>query len=230
MSEPKNKRTAPGPSDDRHRRPAATPQPRARRQWPLLGLVAAIAAIGVAVAASTGGSGRSGGTVAPGETTSVAPLQSEPPWAPQLVGLEDRVRAAGFPPVGDESYHVHALLSIFLNGGPVPVPADIGIDRRARYMSALHTHTPDGVIHFEADDPAPFTIQQIFEIWGVDFTANRLGPYINDATNRVQVYVNGTEVADPVHHGIQDQDNIVVAFGTAGSFPTRPPADALAKA
>ena len=41
------------------------------------------------------------------------------------------------------------------------------------------------------------------------------------------MYVNGEAVADPAGYKIEDGDNVVVAYGTAGSFPTEPPADAL---
>lgn len=156
--------------------------------------------------------------------------RTEAPWAPNNDGLRDRVAAAGFPPVGDESHHVHALLSVFVEGEPVEVPADIGIDVEARFMSPLHTHTPDGVLHFEADEPAPFTLGQVFSMWGVEFSADRLGAYSADGKNRIHVYVNGTKIEDPVDHEISEGDNIVVAYGESGSFPTAPADDALLNA
>lgn len=156
--------------------------------------------------------------------------RTDAPWAPDNDGLRDRVDAAGFPPVGDESYHVHALLSVFVEGEPVEVPANIGIDVEAQFMSPLHTHTPDGVLHFEADEPAPFTLEQVFTMWGVEFSADRLGAYTTDGRKRIHVYVNGAEVEDPAQHEISERDNIVVAYGAPGSFPTEPADDALQNA
>ena len=180
-------------------------------------------AVLVALAASSGGPDPS-----PSEAPAFAqPLRTEPPWPPQYTGLRDRVEAAGFPPVGDESYHVHALLSVFVGGNPVTVPANIGIDQEARFLSPLHTHTADGVIHFEADDPAPFTLRQVLAVWGVDFSPTRLGAYTAQGDQQVHVFVNGERVGDPLRYRIADQDNVVVAFGRDGSFPTEPPADAL---
>lgn len=150
-----------------------------------------------------------------------------PPWAPQSDNLVERVEAAGVPPIGDEAYHVHALLSVFVEGEQVPVPTIIGIDQSSGLHSPLHAHTPDGVIHFEADDPSPFTLQQVFTMWGVDFGADRLGAYTPKDGNQIYVYVNGTPVNDPASYEIEDGDNVVVAHGTDGSFPTQPPADAL---
>jgi len=115
-----------------------------------------------------------------------------------------------------------------VDGEQVPVPANIGIDTRSGYHSPLHTHTPNGVIHFEADEPSPFTLQQVFSMWGVEFTADRLGAYTPTGDNQIHVYVNGQPIDDPVTYELQQGDNIVVAYGEAGSFPTEPPDDALA--
>lgn len=75
-----------------------------------------------------------------------------------------------------------------------PVRA-IGIDQGSGYHSA--TRTPGGVIHFEADEPSPFTLQQVFAMWGVDFSADRLGAYTPYAAKQIHVYVNGERVVDP---------------------------------
>ena len=203
------------------KRPPKRQGPDRRLLWVVGGIV--VVAVLVGVAASSGGPDSSPS----GDTARAGPLRTEPPWPPQYTGLGDRVEAAGVPPVGDESYHVHALLSVFVGGNPVTVPANIGIDQEARFMSPLHTHTPDGVIHFEADEPAPFTLGQVFAVWGVDFSPTRLGAYTAQADQRVHVFVNGERVEDPLRYRIADQDNVVVAFGRDGSFPTEPPADAL---
>lgn len=224
------------------RRPtnARRPQP-ARRGAPVphrpdrRRLVAAVAAVAVAAvvivvfAAAQSGSGDDGAATAPTTPSSDSGslLRTEAPWAPQYDNLLERVEAAGFPPVGDESYHVHALLSVFVDGEQVPVPTNIGIDQTTSYHSPLHTHTPDGVIHFEADDPSAFTLQQVFAMWGVDFSGDRLGAYTPEAGEQVYVYVNGEPVPDPADYEIADGDNVVVAYGTEGSFPAEPPADAL---
>ena len=156
-----------------------------------------------------------------------AASSGQPTWPPRQEGLQEAVEAAGFPPVGDESYHVHALLSVFVDGEPVGVPANIGIDATAGYLSPLHTHTPDGVIHFEADSPSTFTLGQFFTIWGVEFSEQRLGPFTSQGASGVHVYVNGSPVKAPTTYEIREGDNVVVAFGEPGSFPTEPPTDAL---
>lgn len=148
-----------------------------------------------------------------------------PPWEPQPAGLAERLAPFDLPPVGDESYHAHALLSVFRDGEPVTVPANIGFDDRGGH-SSLHTHTPDGVIHMEADDPYPYELAQVFAAWGVEFGQDRLGGDTAGGSKQVHVYVNG-EPAPPGPVTMDDGDNIVVAYGAEGSFPKLPPADAL---
>ena len=189
----------------------------------MLAAVALAAAAVVAVIIANGGDDDG----SPTQTTEGQLLRTEAPWAPQYGGLRQRIDAAGFPPVGDESYHVHALLSVYVDGEQVAVPANIGIDARDRIESPLHTHTPDGVIHVEADEPGSFTLQDVFFIWGVEFAADRLGAYTPGGGRELYVYVNGEPVEDPAAYDIQQGDNIVVAYGEPGSFPTEPPDDAL---
>jgi hypothetical protein len=69
----------------------------------------------------------------------------------------------------DETYHVHAHLSIILNGDALALPADIGIVEQSATTQcyySLHTHDSSGKIHAEAPEPRTFTLGQLFAIWG----------------------------------------------------------------
>jgi hypothetical protein len=69
----------------------------------------------------------------------------------------------------DETYHVHAHLSIILNGDPLALPANIGIVEQSATSQcyySLHTHDSTGKIHIEAPEPRSFTLGQFFAIWG----------------------------------------------------------------
>ena len=69
------------------------------------------------------------------------------------------------------NYHIHAHLTLYKNGKPVPLPADVGIP----YSQAiggqhyclywLHTHDASGVIHIESPTPRLYTLGQFFDIW-----------------------------------------------------------------
>jgi hypothetical protein len=68
-----------------------------------------------------------------------------------------------------ESYHVHAHLSIILNGGALAIPSHIGIvdtSPTTDCFYSLHTHDRSGKIHVEAPEQRRFTLGQVFAIWG----------------------------------------------------------------
>lgn len=152
---------------------------------------------------------------------------TQAPWPPEYAHLVQRLDALRFPPNGNESYHIHALLHVYVDGRPIPVPANIGISAADRLELPLHTHDTSGVIHMEAAYAFPFRLADVFAVWGVAFTDTRLGGYTNVGNQTVQVFVDGQRIADPMHYVLQPHDNIVVAYGTPGSFLTQPPADAL---
>jgi hypothetical protein len=69
----------------------------------------------------------------------------------------------------NETYHVHAHVSIFLDGVALAVPSNIGIaplQPSGRCFYAIHTHDLSGKIHVEAAAPGTFTLGQLFAIWG----------------------------------------------------------------
>ena len=89
------------------------------------------------------------------------------------------------------------------------MPANVGFDSRGGH-SSLHTHTPDGVTHMEADDPYPYKLTQVFAACGVAFDQDRLGGDAATTDEKVHVYVNGRPAsAETV--GMVQGDNIVVA-------------------
>jgi hypothetical protein len=66
-------------------------------------------------------------------------------------------------------YHVHAHVSIFLNGDPLAVPSDIGIVELSPTTEChypVHTHDSSGLVHLHANTPTEFTLGQFFSIWG----------------------------------------------------------------
>lgn len=200
-------------------------QARARRaRIAVVGALALVglAVVGLVVAQQGSGDGANGSPSASGGL-----LTGPPPWPAQKAGLDERVAGLDFPPVGDESYHAHALLSVYRDGEQVPVPSDLGYDQSGRH-SSLHTHTPDGVIHMEADDPYPYTLAHVMTTWGVAFNATTLGGDTTEGADKVHVYVNGQPTTPDAE--LKDGDNVVVAFGPDGSFPVQPDDSALDRA
>jgi hypothetical protein len=68
------------------------------------------------------------------------------------------------------NYHVHAHLTLLLNGKQEFLPALIGIPGGAtgspECFYFLHTHDTTGVIHIEAPAKRAFTLGQFFSVWG----------------------------------------------------------------
>ncbi|HEX6461417.1 MAG TPA: hypothetical protein VF032_21050 [Thermoleophilaceae bacterium] len=215
---------------------AATASAERRRRLQIGGgvaLLAIIVAVVVVVLVSSGGGGSNSSTTATtvsntkagGDTGVPAAAQvglndGPAPWKPEYSFLAQRLAAFNFPQQTDVGYHVHAQLTIYVNGKQTPVPADIGIDPQGRFISPIHTHDTSGVIHMESAKFYPFTLAEFLNVWGVYFTNNQLGSYkAGDGGNVLQLWVNGKQVADPVHYKLKAHDVLVLGYGKPGSFP-----------
>ncbi len=84
--------------------------------------------------------------------------------------------ASQFAAMNTMRMHWHPVLTIIMNGSPVTVPAQIGIDQSLwkdhsldQYgigMSPLHTHDTTGTIHVESNTVRDFTLHEFLAIWG----------------------------------------------------------------
>jgi hypothetical protein len=187
------------------------------------------AALGL-VGCGAGGAG-AGGAGAQGTLVKGPGVQAtKPPWPLEKEHMPQRARILGLPAPGKEKFHIHAQLRVYADGLLVPVPDHIGLDQSKGIAAAVHTHDRSGVIHLEADKPFTATLGDVFYLWGLRLAANELGALRNSGTERVRVYVNGRAVADPAAHVLRKDDNIVVAYGRPGTFPTRPDTTLLQEA
>jgi len=97
-------------------------------------------------------------------------------------------------------FHIHARLTIYVNGKSRQVPYGIGISEpgtqptpygrfvvRGACFSWLHTHAADGIIHIESPTQRTYTLGDFFDIWKQPLRATQVGP----AKGRVTAYVNG---------------------------------------
>ena len=87
-------------------------------------------------------------------------------------------------------FHIHAHLTILVDGAPRQVPAGIGIappyqvqqTASGKFISGapcfmwLHTHSPDGIIHTESPMQRTYTLGDFFDIWGQPLSRVRVGP------------------------------------------------------
>jgi hypothetical protein len=85
------------------------------------------------------------------------------------------------------TYHVHAHLSLFVNGVRLAIPDAIGIVSPGAesngYVASgscfyhLHTHDADGYVHIEAPVTTAFTLGQFFDIWGQPLTTSNVAGF-----------------------------------------------------
>src|SRR5258708_39164400 len=70
------------------------------------------------------------------------------------------------------AFHIHAHVSIYINGQSVSIPGNVGIAGDPSNPSCfywLHTHSSDGVIHIEAPNGFSPTLKNFLDIWRTKF-------------------------------------------------------------
>lgn len=191
---------------------------RRRMRWIFGGSGAAVvvAAIVVAIVLAVGGGGATA-TARPGplhlaDLSTLGSLKAAP--AAGSTGPEGVPIANGSPLAGPASsttgqaidgiscetseqtlFHIHAHLTIFVNGVAKQVPAAIGIPGGTGQSTAqgtfitsgkcfywLHTHAADGVIHIESPVQRTYTLGDFFDEWGQTLSSSQVGPDLGHVT------------------------------------------------
>ncbi len=118
------------------------------------------------------------------------PIPKVPPLAP-----------AGLPPAGGVDgiecqaqeqvlFHIHAHLTIFVDGVQRQVPLGIGIRPPRQLFPTpqgpfvtsgtcfmwLHTHANDGIVHIESPVQRTYTLGEFFDVWQQPLSRTRVGP------------------------------------------------------
>jgi hypothetical protein len=113
---------------------------------------------------------------------------------------------AAYPPVDNivcetneqGNYHVHAHLTLYINGQQVAIPQNIGIAGDQSCLYWLHTHDTSGVIHVEAPNQQVFTLGTFFKEWSQVFPQQQY-PVQLSSTDGWKVYVNGKPYTGDFH-------------------------------
>jgi hypothetical protein len=191
-----------------------------RRGLPVLFLVAILAG---AAAASAG---RHPAPLKPALATPVdwsrlPGLQTgPPPWNDDSATLKARIRFLGLDRLPSEqlAYHIHAHLDIYVNGRRVTVPKYIGIHAtgtfQGTFITQVHTHRPDGVIHVESAKRLAYQLGQFMGEWGVRLSASCLGSFPKSCTG-LEWWVDGRRRGgDPARLVLRNHEEIVISIGT----------------
>jgi hypothetical protein len=168
---------------------------RKRRRAVVATVATALVLLGGAVAVTESGASRTASaSTSPGAPGTVGPEGLPIPDAPALAG--DDNKSAGAPVDGIECqggeqvlFHIHAHLTVFVDGMPRRVPYGIGIpgaqvssSPAGPYVGAgscfywLHTHAADGIIHTESPVQRTYTLGNFFDVWGQKLSPTEVGP------------------------------------------------------
>jgi hypothetical protein len=196
---------------------------RRRRGVRVLGLIASIlvlfgAPLLVVLLASTETVTASAPAIRPG---SADPLK---PTAPFTVNAGDGVRPDGIACSGTNTplaVRTRAHLDILADGARVTVPAGIGMLPTCRYW--LSTSRPDGVVDIGSPQRRPFTLGNLFDIWGAPLRPDRVLGFRIDASRPLRVFVDGRRVtADPrVVHLLPGREIALVIGRLPADIPSR---------
>jgi hypothetical protein len=103
-------------------------------------------------------------------------------------------------PLEQLAFHIHAHLTVFVDGAARQIPRGVGISDpqsigtphgpfvvSGACFSWLHTHAADGIVHMESPIQRGFTLGNFFDVWGEPLTADRVAT----ATGHVTAFVDG---------------------------------------
>lgn len=187
-----------------------------------LGLLAVVGVAFLVWIATSSPSGSSSGAAGGAATPNGYGASSAPPW-PAPTDPTAGVKAAGLTLSNSEgtAQHFHTHLDVLVNGTPVPVPADLGVDESGGRLAALHTHDARGVLHVESPNPnARYILGQLLNEWNVRLDQSSIGGLTADAGHPLAVYVNGRKVeGNPAALPLQEHAEIALVYGPQTTPP-----------
>lgn len=148
----------------------------------------------------------------------------EAPWPPELIELGERLDEIGLPRLTQEgsAMDVHVQVSVEVEGTKVRVPASIGLNGEevaggrmvSGFVSTIHTHDDTGLVHVHSPDVREYTLGQLFDVWGVTLTEERIGGYCVDDGHTLTVESNGEAVTgDPRELVLENEQQISIDYG-----------------
>jgi hypothetical protein len=118
------------------------------------------------------------------------------PAAPELASGSSTASGGNVDSVGclgqeQTVFHIHAHLTVFVDGTPRQIPDAIGITNAQVQNTPegafagggtnscfywLHTHASDGILHIESPVQRTYTLGNFFDIWGQPLGPSQVGP------------------------------------------------------
>jgi len=139
---------------------------------------------------------------------------------------------AAYPPIngvscdtGQNAYHIHTHITIYINGKRVTIPRNIGIASDGSCLYWMHTTTNDGIIHTEAPQKLHnLALDDFLTIWHVGF-ANLNFPQELTQSTGWQIFMNGQKftgtVTAPINTevALSSHDIVTLEYGTPNPKP-----------
>ncbi len=131
-----------------------------------------------------------------------------------------------YPPVDNvycdtqeqNAFHIHAHLTMYINGQALPLPAQIGIAKDQSCLYWLHTHDTTGVIHIEAPANHAFTFGNFLDEWSTVFPTLGYPSQLDQGS--WQVYVNGKPYTGDFHKiPLAAHTLITLAYNSPNAVP-----------
>ena len=179
---------------------------RRRRLWLAAAGAAVVviaAAVGITLAVTGGSSGNGLPLAALSTLGNLQPAPAAGPAGPEGIPIPAGAALAGTATAATGQavdgiscqtaeqtvFHIHAHLTVFVNGSARQIPAAIGIPGAQATQTAqgpfietgtcfywLHTHAPDGIIHIESPVQRTYTLGNFFDEWGQSLGPDQVGP------------------------------------------------------
>ncbi|GHO47914.1 hypothetical protein [Ktedonospora formicarum] len=96
------------------------------------------------------------------------------------------------------NYHIHAHLSVYIDGQPVAIPQNIGIASDGSCIYWLHTHDTTGLLHIESPTTKTYTLGDFFTVWQQRFSSLGYPAQLKQNTGW-KIYVDGKEYTGDFH-------------------------------
>jgi hypothetical protein len=175
------------------------------RRWTRAGLgLLAVTCLAAAAAAAAGSAAAGlplvplstlGRLVSPGSPGPIGPEGVPVPIAPPLapagpITLGQSIDGIQCEPSEQVLFHIHAHLTLFVNGKPRQIPYGIGIGTPHQVVPTpsgsfvgggscfawLHTHAADGIVHIESPVKRTYTLGNFFDVWQQPLNKGQVGP------------------------------------------------------
>ncbi len=182
-------------------------------------VAAAIAAAVIGIVVARGGGSATTKATATNYNALPGIRKTKAPWPPEYRYLADRLAPLDLTTLPGHNglvLHFHVHIDIFVNGKKVKIPAYVGINLGAGWLTELHTHDARGVIHVEAQKSRDFTVGQFFAEWAVYLDSHSIGGY-----SGMTWYLNGKQqTGNPATLVLKPHQEIAFVVGTP---PTKIP-------